>query len=42
LIILHGLEMRFPVTHSKFPGDNVPTSPAKETPCVIYNLYFID
>jgi cytoplasmic iron level regulating protein YaaA (DUF328/UPF0246 family) len=25
--------MRFPVTHPKFPGDNVPVSPAKKTPC---------
>ena len=31
LIVTRGFSVRFPVTHFKFPGDNVPASPAKET-----------
>ena len=31
LTLTPGFSMRFPVTHFKFPGDNVPESPAKET-----------
>ena len=31
LTLTPGFSMRFPVTHFKFPGDNVPASPAKET-----------
>ncbi len=26
--------MKFPVSHFKFPGDNVPASPAKVTACL--------
>ena len=33
LIFASRFSMRFPVTHFKFPGDNVPVSPAKETGC---------
>ena len=31
LIVTCRFLIRFPVTHFKFPGDNVPASPAKET-----------
>ena len=31
LSIMRRFSMKFPVTHFKFPGENVPVSPAKET-----------
>jgi hypothetical protein len=39
LIVMNRFSMKFPVTHIKFPGDNVPASPTKETALHLQNMW---